>query len=56
MEQRIALIESDVSLGLIERPEFKRRWSMKTWEEMEQAALRIWLLSRLGSTGALDHR
>ena len=49
VEQRIALIESDTNLGLIERPEFKRRWVMSTWEEMEQAALRAWLLDRMES-------
>jgi uncharacterized protein DUF7008/Eco57I restriction-modification methylase len=27
VEQRIALIESDIDVGLIERPEHKRRWS-----------------------------
>jgi hypothetical protein len=47
VEQRIALIESDATIGMIERPEFKRRWSMESWEEMEKAALRDWLLDRL---------
>ena len=47
VERRIALIESDPTVGLIERPEYKRRWSAPTWEEMERAALRVWLLDRL---------
>ncbi len=47
VERRIALIESDPTIGLIERPEYKRRWSAPTWEEMEQDALRSWLLDRL---------
>jgi Domain of unknown function (DUF7008) len=47
VEQRIALIESDLSIGLIERPEYKRRWLMPPWEDMEKQALRGWLLDRL---------
>jgi hypothetical protein len=48
VERRIALIESNPQIGLIECPEYKRRWSMPPWEEMEQEALRGWLLDRLG--------
>jgi hypothetical protein len=33
-------------IGLIERPECKRRWSSEPWEKKEQAALRTWLLDR----------
>ena len=47
VERRIALIGSDPTVGLIERPEYKRRWSSDTWEEMERNALRSWLLDRL---------
>ena len=47
VERRIALIESDRNIGLIERPEYKRRWNAAPWEELEQAALRSWLLDRL---------
>lgn len=47
VERRIALIESDSTIGLIERPEYKRRWSNAPWEEMERDALRTWLLDRL---------
>jgi hypothetical protein len=47
VERRIVLIESDPTIGLIERPEYKRRWSALTWEQMEQDALRTWLLDRL---------
>ena len=47
VEQRIALIESDRDVGLIERPEYKRRWSQPSWSEREQAALRTWLLDHL---------
>ena len=51
VERRIALIESDRNIGLIERPEFKRRWNSPAWEDMEQAALRDWLLDRLEQPG-----
>lgn len=47
VERRIALIESDRNIGLIERPEFKRRWNTPSWEDLEKAALRNWLLDRL---------
>ncbi|TIL48219.1 BREX-2 system adenine-specific DNA-methyltransferase PglX [Mesorhizobium sp.] len=47
VERRIALIESDSAIGLIERPEYKRRWSAPSWEDMERDALRAWLLDRL---------
>ncbi|MBV1800484.1 DUF7008 domain-containing protein [Siccirubricoccus sp. G192] len=47
VERRIALIESDPTIGLIERPEYKRRWQSEPWEKMEQDALRTWLLDRL---------
>ena len=47
VERRIALIESDRNIGLIERPEFKRRWNTPAWDDLEKAALRDWLLDRL---------
>jgi len=47
VESRIALIESDKYIGLIERPEYKRRWAATPWAEQEQAALKGWLLDRL---------
>lgn len=47
--RRIELIERDKTIGLIERPEFKRRWNSPRWEDLEQAALRDWLLARLES-------
>ena len=47
VEARIALIESDKFIGLIERPEYKRRWATTPWAEQEQAALKGWLLDRL---------
>jgi hypothetical protein len=32
---------------LIEQPESKRRWNVPPWEELEQAALKSWLLDRM---------
>ncbi len=47
VETRMALIEADKSIALIERPEYKRRWAQEPWEQQEKAALRAWLLDRL---------
>jgi len=47
VERRTALIESHPWIGLLERPEYKRRWNQPGWHELEQAALRGWLLDRL---------
>jgi hypothetical protein len=47
VEHRIALIEADPYINLIERPECKRRWNTEPWEEQERRALRNWLLDRL---------
>lgn len=47
VERRIALIEVDRNIGLIERPEYKRRWNDTPWAELQQVALRDWLLDRL---------
>ncbi len=51
VQRRIDLIERDRNIGLIERPEYKRRWNSPKWEELEQAALRDWLLAWLESPG-----
>ena len=47
VERRMALIESNQYINLIERPEYKRRWNTEPWEEQEKRALRNWLLDRL---------
>lgn len=49
VEQRIELIESDRAIGLLERPEYKRRWNWDDWDELEEDALRSWLHNRLES-------
>lgn len=43
---RVETIERRRDIGLIERPECKRRWQSEPWEKKEQAALRSWLLDR----------
>ncbi|MEK7750964.1 MAG: BREX-2 system adenine-specific DNA-methyltransferase PglX [Acidobacteriota bacterium] len=45
--RRIALIEQDRDIGLIEQPEYKRRWNLPPWEEMARGALKNWLLDRM---------
>ena len=50
VERRIALIESDRFIGLVERPEYKRRWNVEPWRDQERRALRDWLATRLESS------
>jgi hypothetical protein len=49
VQRRIDLIGCDRNIGLIERPEYKRRWNTPSWQSLEKAALRAWLLARLES-------
>lgn len=49
VQRRIDLIESDKSINLLERPEYKRRWAREPWEKKQEKALRNWLLDRLES-------
>ncbi|MGW2746810.1 BREX-2 system adenine-specific DNA-methyltransferase PglX [Streptomyces sp. NPDC001450] len=44
VQARIDLIEANKDIRLIERPEYKRRWSIEPWEKREAAAIRNWLL------------
>ncbi|WRZ45200.1 BREX-2 system adenine-specific DNA-methyltransferase PglX [Streptomyces sp. NBC_00151] len=44
VQARIDLIEANKDIRLIERPEYKRRWSTESWEKREAAAIRNWLL------------
>jgi hypothetical protein len=56
VQRRIELIESDRNIGLIERPEYKRRWNVEPWEQQQERALRNWLLDRLESYFDIDGR
>ncbi|MEU1622027.1 BREX-2 system adenine-specific DNA-methyltransferase PglX [Streptomyces sp. NPDC005722] len=44
VQARLDLIESHKDIRLLERPEYKRRWSIEDWDKREAAALRAWLL------------
>ena len=47
VERRIKAIEDDASIGLIEQPEFKRRWNHEPWEDTWRKALTERLLDRV---------
>src|SRR5207248_2641054 len=47
VERRLEIIEKNKEIGLIERPEFKRRWNNEPWQDKEKRTLRNWLLDRL---------
>jgi hypothetical protein len=47
VQKRLDLIESDRSIGLLERPEYKRRWASEAWQSMEKTALTNYVLDRL---------
>ncbi|MET8503086.1 BREX-2 system adenine-specific DNA-methyltransferase PglX [Streptomyces sp. NPDC004787] len=47
VQRRIQVIESNRAIGMVERPEYKRRWATDGWDAMRQKALRSWLLDRV---------
>lgn len=47
VQRRIELIGADRNMGLLERPEHKRRWATDGWDKLQLQALREWLLDRL---------
>ena len=47
VEARIALVESDRQVALLEAAETKRRWEQPSWAEREGAAVRAWLLDHI---------
>lgn len=47
VERRLAAIEANPHLRLLERPEYKRRWATATWEAQQTAALKSFALDRL---------
>ena len=51
VQRRLDAIESNPSIRLLERPEFKRRWATRSWEDMERDALRGYILDRLEDPG-----
>ncbi|MFD4443808.1 BREX-2 system adenine-specific DNA-methyltransferase PglX [Nocardia sp. NPDC058519] len=49
VERRIALMQANRAIGMIERPEYKRRWKSDGWNVMQENALRNWLSDRMES-------
>ncbi|MFH8973853.1 BREX-2 system adenine-specific DNA-methyltransferase PglX [Streptomyces sp. NPDC017890] len=47
VQKRIDVIQSNRAIGMIERPEYKRRWATEGWDSMRQKALKSWLLDRI---------
>ncbi len=47
VQKRIDAIESNRAIGMVERPEYKRRWATEGWDALQEKALRGWLLDRM---------
>lgn len=47
VQRRIDAIESIQAIGLLEAPEYKRRWASEPFDKQAERALRGWLLDRL---------
>ncbi|WP_086810525.1 BREX-2 system adenine-specific DNA-methyltransferase PglX, partial [Streptomyces reticuliscabiei] len=47
VQMRIDAIESNRAVGMVERPEYKRRWATEGWDALQEKALRSWLLDRM---------
>ncbi|MFF9627972.1 BREX-2 system adenine-specific DNA-methyltransferase PglX [Streptomyces fradiae] len=47
VQKRIDAIESNRAIGMVERPEYKRRWATDAWDALQEKALRSWLLDRM---------
>lgn len=47
VEKRLVLMESDHSIRLLEKPEYKRRWATVPWEKQLKEALESAILDRL---------
>lgn len=45
--RRLEAIKNSAVIGLVERPEYKRRWLTDGWDSQQKAALREWLLARM---------
>lgn len=56
VQQRIKIIETNRDIALIEQPEYKRRWSIESWDQRFARALKSWLLNRLESYFDFDGR
>ncbi|MFF9499054.1 BREX-2 system adenine-specific DNA-methyltransferase PglX [Streptomyces sp. NPDC014656] len=47
VQKRIDAIENSRAIGMIERPEYKRRWATEGWDVLQERALKSWLLDRI---------
>nr|WP_079183175.1 BREX-2 system adenine-specific DNA-methyltransferase PglX [Streptomyces sp. TSRI0281] len=47
VQKRIDAIESSRAIGMVERPEYKRRWATEGWDVLQERALKSWLLDRM---------
>lgn len=47
VQKRIDAIESSRAIGMVERPEYKRRWATEGWDALQEKALKAWLLDRI---------
>ncbi|MEE1741450.1 BREX-2 system adenine-specific DNA-methyltransferase PglX [Streptomyces sp. BE147] len=47
VQKRIDVIESSRAIGMVERPEYKRRWATEGWDILQERALKSWLLDRI---------
>ncbi|MEU5629308.1 BREX-2 system adenine-specific DNA-methyltransferase PglX [Streptomyces tendae] len=47
VQARLDLMADNKDIRLLERPEYKRRWSIEPWKKREAAALRSWLLDAM---------
>ncbi|MEU0842299.1 BREX-2 system adenine-specific DNA-methyltransferase PglX [Streptomyces sp. NPDC005962] len=47
VQKRIEVIETSRAIGMVERPEYKRRWATAGWDVLQERALKSWLLDRI---------
>jgi hypothetical protein len=47
VQKRIDAMEGNRQIGMVERPEYKRRWATEGWDALQVKALRSWLLDRM---------
>ena len=48
LERRLALIEDDPTIAILEQPIYKRRWTFEPWDDLVAQAATTWLLDALG--------
>lgn len=51
VRRRLNAMKNSSVIGLIERPEYKRRWLTDEWNDQQKAALKKWLLARMERRG-----